>query len=339
MLRRTRRRLAYGVTVLLALLLVGPLVVPVPALRDTVPARELADDGSRFTELNGIDVHFRDQGSGDLALVLLHGFGASTFTWREVAGPLAERGRVIAFDRPAFGLTERPLPGSWEVDDYPGGSPYSPEAQADMVVALLDRLGIERAVLVGHSAGGSIAMLTAVTYPDRVEALVLVDAAVYTQRGPPTWLYPLLNTPQARRLGPLVARRIGGAAGDRFLELAWHDPSGITPEIRAGYRAPLAVDDWDRALWELTVASSTQPRGDRAGEVACPTLVMTGDDDRVIPPEEAERLARAIPGAEFVAIEDCGHVPHEEQPHAFTNSVYRFLDTLPIRQAGCLSAP
>ncbi len=232
----------------LAVLLLGPFLVPVPPLEGTVPPEQLADPDSRFVEVNGIRVHYKVAGEGEPVLILLHGFAASTFSWREVMAPLAQGRTVIAFDRPAFGLTGRPMPGEWQ-----GESPYSTAAQADLTVGLMDALGIERAILVGNSAGGTVAVLTALRYPERVEALVLVDAAIY-QGGPPAWLAPLLRTPQMRHIGPLIARRIQ-AWGEEFARSAWHDPSGITPEVWAGYTRPLRAENWDRALWELTAAS------------------------------------------------------------------------------------
>ncbi|MBC8263534.1 MAG: hypothetical protein H8E47_05355 [Anaerolineales bacterium] len=107
-------------------------------MEDTVPPQQLADPDSRFVDINGLQVHYKMAGQGGPALVLLHGFGASVFSWREVMEPLAEIGTVIAFDRPAFGLTERPVPGEWE-----GESPYRAEAQVELTVGLLDELGDE----------------------------------------------------------------------------------------------------------------------------------------------------------------------------------------------------
>jgi pimeloyl-ACP methyl ester carboxylesterase len=313
---------------LLLILLVGPFLVPIPPLDDTVTPRELADEDSRFATVNGIEVHYKEQGSGEDAIVLLHGFGASSFSWREVTTALSADGRVVAFDRPSAGLTQRLMPNEWNPADYAGGSPYSPEAQADLTVALLDELGIERAVLVGHSAGGSVAMLTALKYPERVEALVLVDPAIYTEGGPPAFVYPLLKTPQMRRLGPLVGRALGGPAGERILKMAWHDPSRITEEIRQGYRLPLRAENWDRALWELTVARRPLDLGERLDELTVPVLVVSGDDDRIVPTEESRRLAEEIAGADLALIEDAGHVPHEEQPAAFLEAVGTFLEGL-----------
>jgi len=323
---RTARWVLGVLGALLLILLVGPFLVPIAPLEDTVPARELADDDSQFATVNGIEVHYKDQGSGEDAIVLLHGFGASSFSWRDVMPALSADRRVVAFDRPSAGLTQRLMPNEWNPADYAGGSPYSPEAQADLTVALLDELGIEHAVLVGHSAGGSVAMLTALKYPERVEALVLVDPAIYTEGGPPAFLYPLLKTPQMRRLGPLVGRALGGPAGERILKLAWHDPSRITDEIREGYRLPLRAENWDRALWELTVARRPLDLGERLDELTVPVLVVSGDDDRIVPTEESRRLAEEITGADFALITDAGHVPHEEQPAAFLEAIGTFLE-------------
>ena len=217
------RRLLIGLGVLLLLLLVGPFLVPVPPLEGTVPPEQLADPDSRFIEVNGLTVHHNMAGEGEPAVFLLHGFGASTFSWQEVMGPLAEMGTVVAFDRPAFGLTERPMPGEWE-----GPNPYTPEAQADLTVGLMDALGVEQAVLVGNSAGGTVALLTALTYPERVEGLVLVDAAVYIGGGTPGFLRPFLNTPQMRHLGPLLVRRIEDWGMD-FARSAWHEANSTPP--------------------------------------------------------------------------------------------------------------
>ncbi len=109
-----RRTWAWILLALAVVILVGPFLVPVPPLEDTVPPQELADADSRFIEVNNITVHYKDMGRGERTFLLLHGFGASAFSWREVMEPLSGHGRVAAFDRPAFGLTERPMRGDWE---------------------------------------------------------------------------------------------------------------------------------------------------------------------------------------------------------------------------------
>lgn len=301
-------------------LLIGPFLLPIPPLEDTVPPKQLADPDSKFIEIDGVSVHYKERSAGEPVFLLLHGFAASEFSWREVMAPLAAYGRVIAFDRPAFGLTERPL--VWE-----GVNPYSQEGQIALTVGLMDALGVERAILVGNSAGGTLAMELALAHPGRVQALILVAPAVYVGGGPPAWVRPLLNTPQARRLGPLLVRNIQEWGLD-FAKTAWHDPSKITAEIWAGYTRPLRAENWDQGLWLLTAASRPSNLPERLEEFALPVLVITGDDDRIVPTEQSVRLAEAIPGAALFIAPECGHVPHEECPAAFLQAVEAFLENI-----------
>lgn len=306
--------------IILALLLIAPFLVPVPPLENTVPAETLADTDSQFIEANGLNVHYKKYGSGEPVFILLHGFGASLFSWRDVTEPFAEIGTVIAYDRPAFGLTERPM--EWE-----GESPYSQEAQIQLVIGLMDALGVEKAILVGNSAGGTIAMLTALKYPERIESLILVNPAVYAGGGAPAWIRPLLRTPQMNRIGPLIARQIQ-TRGPELIELAWHDPSKITPDVMEGYQKPLRVENWDKALWYLTVSSRESGLAERLDELTLPVLLIAGDDDRIVPTEQSVRLAGELSNAELVVIPQSGHVPHEETPAEFMQAVIQFLEML-----------
>ena len=306
---------------LLLTLLLGPLLVPVPPLENTVTPQTLADPDSRFIEVNNLTVHYKKMGRGTTTLILLHGFAASTYTWREVMPALAEAGyRVIAFDRPAFGLTERPMPDAFAN----GVNPYTAEAQTALVIGLMDALNIPSAVLVGNSAGGTVAAYTALTTPARVQALVLVDAAIYSGGGTPGFIQPLLRTPQMQRLGPLLARAIQ-SKGYQFGQSAWHDPSRFTDEIWAAYQKPLRAENWDRALWQLTAASRPLHLDQRLTEFTMPVLVITGDDDRIVPTEQSLRLAAEIPGAQLAVMSACGHVPQEECPAAWLDALAAFL--------------
>jgi pimeloyl-ACP methyl ester carboxylesterase len=326
-MKRLFRLTSIFLAALLALLLIGPFLIPVPPIENPLPVSELTDADSQFVEINGLQVHYKQSGEGEPLIILLHGFLASTYSWRQVIEPLAQYGRVVAFDRPAFGLTERPL-------DWEGANPYSPEAQSDLVVALIGALGYEKAVLVGNSAGGTIAAFTALRYPERVQALVLVDAAVYTGGGSPDWIKPLLALPQARRLGPLFVRNFfnrqaSSSQDNGLLAVAWHNPGLITAENVEGYSRPFQVADWDRALWEFTLASRDLKLSQRLDELQAPVLVVSGDDDRIVPTEESIRLAQEIRGAELVVFPSCGHVPQEECPQLFLEAVGSFLSQQP----------
>ena len=316
-MKRTRRYIMIFLAALLLLVLVVPFLVPVPPIEGARSPQELAWPHSRFVEINGLQVHYEIAGQGEPFYLLLHGFGANTFTWREIVQDLAESGTVVSYDRPGFGLTERPL-------EWQGSNPYSPETSLELLVGLLDHFGVEKAVLVGNSAGGTIAMQAALKFPERVQTLVLVAPAVYSGGGAPSWIRPLLSTPQLRRLGPLFVQQVFGSA-EGLLDLAWHDPNRITPEIRAGYERPLQVENWDRALWELTLASRESNLAEELTEVRSRSLIITGDDDRIVPMEESIRLANELPNADLAVIENCGHAPQEECPDKFMEVLKEFM--------------
>jgi len=311
-------------------LLIGPFLVPVDDLSG-IDAQTLADANSRFVEVplgsDSIEVHYKEAGEGDTTLILLHGFGASLFSWREVMAPLAEAHHVIAFDRPAFGLTERPQRDEWGTPaEWRSGIPYSAEAQADLTIALMDELGVEQAVLVGNSAGGAVSIITALKHPERVKALILISPAVYSG-GPNEAARWLLQTPQIQHIGPLIARRIQEWGID-FARSAWHNPALITDDIWQGYTAPLQIRNWDRALWELTAASRANRLDERLDALTLPILVITGDDDRIVPTAQSERLARELPTSALAVIAACGHVAHEECPAPTLEAINQFLASL-----------
>jgi len=320
-MKRRIRRIALALSAVIPLaVLVGPFLIPVPPLEGTFPPQALADPDSQFIKINGLTVHVKTMGQGEPVFVLLHGFGASLYSWHAVMEPLSQLGMVIAFDRPAFGLTERPL--TWE-----GQNPYGPEAQVALIVELLNLFGVQHAILIGNSAGGTVAMQVALAHPERVSALILVDPAVYSGGGVPAWLRPLLDTPQMRHLGPLLARQIQ-VRGSALLDLAWHDSSLLQPEIIELYKKPLQVENWDKALWEFTLASRASDLTERLGEFTLPVLVITGDDDRIVPTSQSIRLSGELPNAQLVVITNAGHVPHEERPTAFMDAVINFLNSL-----------
>lgn len=314
------RGFAVTMASVLALAIVIPLIVPIPPLEGTVPPQQLADVDSLFVPIENVDIHYKVSGEGEPTFLLLHGFGASTASWHAVMEPLGELGTAIAYDRPAFGLTSRPL--TWE-----GENPYSTATQPRLALSLLEHVGREHAILVGNSAGGTLALHLALQYPERVDALILISPAVYTGGGAPSFIRPLLRTPQLDRIGPLLVRQLLGR-GATLLDSAWHDPSRITPEMQEGYTKPLRAENWDRALWEMTLATDYPDLVMQLENVRMPVLIITGDDDRIVPTADSVRLAGAIPGAKLVVVPNSGHVAHEETPEAVMIAIKDFLSEI-----------
>ena len=173
-------------------------------------------------------------------------------------------------NRPAFGLTERPIPGEWS-----GTNPYSTQGNIELLDGLMDELGVKKAILVGNPASGEVAIAHALEHPDKVQGLVLVDPAVGSERGVriPSLILPLLETPQLRTLGPLLVRSIAGDTKNETIRLSWHDPSLIDQQVYNGYRKPLMANNWDKALYEFAIAENPVNYADRLDDLSFPVPV------------------------------------------------------------------
>ncbi len=312
---------AIGVALLIVVGVV-PLLIPIGDATGTRPVRELAGPGASFFEFAGIDIHYRHAGNGGPPRILLHGFGASLFSFREVFEPWSRAATVLAYDRPAFGLTERP----WPIADT-DRSPYTAGFNLDLLDAVIDRAGGAPAILIGNSAGAAVAIEFALAHPERVAALVLISPAVYTD-GPPPLARLVSKLPQVERLGPRLLRWALPRFGQQGIDLAWHDPSRVTAEIRRGYALPLEAQHWDRALWAFSQARKPRPLAPRLRDLSgIPTLVVTGDDDRIVPTSDSVRLAETL-SARLMVAPNCGHLAHEECPDAWASELDEFLSDL-----------
>lgn len=307
---------------LFTLVFVGPLITTVRPLENTVSAKSLADETSQFIKLNGVDIHYKTAGdpTSERSFILLHGFGSSVYSWHELMPALSDLGFVIAFDRPAFGLTERLLKEDWGEDN-----PYTPEAQLAFIEALMNAFNLTDSILVGHSAGGAIAAEFTLENPEKVSQLILLDATLYSNGSVPAWSKFILYSPQFNRIGPLLMRQFSGKPGTEFLESSWYNPANIDEQTRAAYQEPLSINDWDKALWELSRASKEPKLANRLQELNTPTLVMSGEDDKIVPLRFSEQAAQDLVNATLVTIADCGHVPQEECPQETQTALLEWL--------------
>ncbi len=279
--------------------------------------RELAYPDSQFVEIDELEIHYKKYGQSERSMILLHGFGSSTYTWEKVAGKLSDRFTVISYDRPGFGLTERQFDLKY--------NPYTNEYQVELLRKLMDHFGIKKAVLVGNSAGGFVALNFALSYPERVEALVLVDAAVFSKDWANDFIRLVMNIPQVNHVGPDLIAKIITDSFEKSLAQAYYDPSKITEQDKEAYTRPTKVKGWKKALWEFTKAAKYADLKDQLGKISCPVVVIHGRQDRIIPLKDSEELARILKAA-LCVIENCGHLPQQECPEEFVECLLKQLE-------------
>ncbi len=267
---------------------------------------------ARFETIDGLRVRYVRAGSGP-TVVLLHGLASSIYSWKEVLPALARDHDVVALDLPGFGGSEQPADLNATI--YPG-----------LVLGLMDRLGVARTSLVGHSLGGAVAVSVAVKAGERIERLALLDAAGFNLA--PADRPALLRLAAAVPAGVLEwlpTRRLPLWVG---LRQVFHDPALVTPERFDEYLAPLQRPGAMIAISSLLVSpgfASAEAFAKQAAQIRVPTLVIWGADDAWVPPSDADRFVAAIPGARKLVLRNCGHMPPEEKPAELIALLREFL--------------
>ena len=250
---------------------------------------------AQYRTADGSQIRIIDSGRGT-PVVFIHGIGGSMYGWRYQLAPLVAAGyRVVAFDNRGFGFSDRPAHG------------YGNAAYAQLVVSLLDSLGISSAVLVGHSMGGAIAAEVALRYPDRVRGMVLIDAAGYGVRWP-----GVLKIARWPIIGAIATAFRGRWITGRILRSSFLDPSKVTEADVDQYYAPVAESDYGRALRGVLREFRFDTLGGRLADVQTPTLILWGDADRWIPLRDGSRFTHELPRSEFALLARAGHNAPEE---------------------------
>jgi pimeloyl-ACP methyl ester carboxylesterase len=252
-----------------------------------------------------VKLYYSEEGKGPPVL-LIHGFGASTFTWRFVAPELAKSHRVIAVDLKGFGLSDKPFDGRYSVYD-----------QAELLAQLIEDKDLRDLTLVGHSFGGGVALLLALEanqrFDGRITRLVLLDSIAFPQNIPV--FFRLLDVPLVSQIGvrmvpPSVQARVA-------LQIAYFDDSKIDPEEIELYAAPLKTAAGKHAIIysaRQIVPEDIAELSERYKTIELPTLILWCDHDRIVPLEVGIKLRRTLPNSTLRLVEECGHMPQEEQP-------------------------
>jgi len=290
----------------------------------------------RFIEVDGIRLHYIDRGMGQ-PLVLLHGNGdmARDFDIAGVLDLAADKYRVIAFDRPGYGWSDRPHGKSW-----------SPEDQADLIVHALQRLGIDRPIVVGHSWGTLVALQLALRHRDAVQALVLMSGYYYpTVRLDVAWLsapaIPLIGTLMRHTVSPLLSRLMWPAFMRRIF-----GPLPVPARFRRDFPVGMVLRP-KQLQASATEAAMLIPAAARMrhryGELTLPVVLLAGNRDRHVKTGvHTERLYRELPSARMLIATGAGHMVHYAAPEQVMEAIDSVADAdgevSAVRGAAALSS-
>lgn len=289
-----------------------PLVLLIACRAASLPDTERYPAGTPFTarylQADGTRIRYVDAGQGT-PVIFIHGLGESLYAWRHNLGAVQAAGfRVVAFDQRGSGGSDKPAQG------------YSNADLARLLVAVMDSLHIASAALVGHSMGGAIAAETAIRSPDRVRGLVLIDAAGLGVRQP-----ALLRAARWPLVGALVVALRGRATVERLLRATYADARKVTAADVDQYYAPVAEPEYGLALrgvlWEFRFDGLVG----RLDSVAAPTLVLWGEQDRLVPIALGHLLAAQLPRSAFLSVSHAGHAVQEEAPDEVNRLIIKFL--------------
>jgi haloalkane dehalogenase len=255
-----------------------------------------------FVNVENLRLHYREAGAGP-PVVLLHGWPTSSSLWRNVMPPMVARNRVIALDLPGFGASDKPPRQRYDFEFY-----------ARVLNGFLDALGERQVGLAVHDLGGPVGLYWAISHPERLSRLALLNTLVYPR---PSWMSVLFilwcRTPLARNW--LVS-----PAGLRFaLRLGVSNPHRLTEETIQAVQAPFTDPAARRVL--LKTATDLSPRGmlriaRELPRLKVPVRIVYGTRDRILPDvvRTMARVKRDLPQAVVTALTDCGHFLQEERP-------------------------
>lgn len=310
-------RVAAALVALSALAACASREIPIADLK----ARYSFASSRTFEPQPGVEIHYTDEGNREgRTLILVHGFAASTHAWRPWVQRLSPDYRLIAIDLPGHGLTETPV-----------GYRASLEGNAALVEALAKEAGIGRFVLAGNSMGGAVSLSFAMAHGDGLDGLVLVDAAGWPgedgkRSGGPPGFVGLLNNPLGHWFMKLFDPRLFAESG---LKDAYLDKTLVTDGLLKRY-VDMAMGAGHR---DVLLTQKSQPAKpwtpDDFRRIAIPTLVLAGEQDKLIPAGDARAIAAAIPNAKLVIYPQGGHLPMEQLPDETVRDLRTFLVSLP----------
>jgi pimeloyl-ACP methyl ester carboxylesterase len=264
--------------------------------------------GATFLTVEGARVRYLDVGQGP-PVVLLHGFASAIENWVAVIPELQKKHRVLALDLKGFGWSDRPV------------GDYSPAAQAALVKAVMKERGIDKAAIVAHSWGSSVALAFALAYPEAVDRIALYDAWVYEQQLP-----SMFQLARAKGVGEFLFAAFYSERGEERLANGFYDPEIIPEKLVEDVEQAMERPGTRAAALEAVRGMRFSELEPRYSSIQHPTLLLWGRDDIVTPPSIGERLVRQLRNARLVVYPRCGHFPMIEALAESNRELLTFLE-------------
>ncbi|HLP89328.1 MAG TPA: alpha/beta hydrolase [Nostocaceae cyanobacterium] len=249
-----------------------------------------------------------NQGNGGTPILLIHGFDSSVLEFRRLLPLLAEKNAVWALDLLGFGFTSRLK-----------GISYSPQAIKTHLYCFWQKLINQPMILVGASMGGATALDFTLTYPEVVKKLVLIDSAGLKAGSPLSKLmFPPLDYLATEFLKSPKVR-------DRICRTAYKNPDLVSVDAVCCGALHLGMSNWNQALISFTKSGGyTAFKFKQLNEIKAPTIILWGDNDKILGTGDAKKFNTAIPQSKLIWIQDCGHLPHVEQPQITAQHILEF---------------
>lgn len=294
---------------LFLLLIYGHSDIPKSILKS-----KYAQSPSKFIPIDGMNVHFRDEGKNHdaLPIILIHGTGSSLHTFNDWTNKLKNTRRVIRMDLPAYGLTG-PFPDrNYSIDNY-----------VHFIYRFLSELNIQKCVLAGNSLGGNIAWNYTLNYPRMVDKLILINASGYPSNAESTPIaFKLGQIPLIKNMFTYVTPRFIAKAS---IENVYADKLKVSKVLVDRYFELTLSEGNRQAFVDKLESKNEQINHDKISLIHQKTLILWGDQDRLIPIKNAYRFQNDLPNDTLVILNDVGHVPMEESPESSLKVVMAFL--------------
>ena len=275
--------------------------------------KEYANEHSKFTEIDGMQVHYRDEGKG-FPIVLVHGTASSLHTWNDWTKSLTKNYRIIRMDLPAFGITGPNANADYSVKSY-----------TNFLHQFLTKLKVDKFHLAGNSLGGNIAWNYAAEYPNKVEKLILVDASGLPTNKPQPAIFKMAKTPVLNSLFLYVTPKF---FIKKNMSEVYANESKITDKLVTRYHK-MALRVGNRQAF-IDRAKTDFKLGEKANynklkSIKTPTLLIWGAKDNWIPLNNGKRMDSIMQNSKLVVLENSGHVPMEENPTESLEILKTFL--------------